>query len=197
MCLSSNISLDSVDFRSSPCDHRHELLWNHGWVGAVRSAIIGCPCNPEGKNPFCIHFAYKNNGNFTVTDYLRSIGCTDAVIWKFHATQFITSLLDTTRRVTVKWNVNPGDRGDLEESRGILSTFDDQVVRGERDLSFQSKRKAQLLISETRARIWLSVPVDGAVFLNKFWNPVRMDNLIRQFSVREKVLQKIAKLKKS
>ncbi len=103
MCLSKGITLESVDFGTSlPCDHRHELLWNEGGASAVRKAIMNCPCNPEGTNPFCIHFAYKNEDRFTVTDYLRSIGCSDALIHTFQTTQIITSILDTTRRVAVK-----------------------------------------------------------------------------------------------
>ena len=195
MCRTENISLDSVDFDSSlPCDHRQELLWNDGWTRAVQRWIMNCPCNPNGANPFCIHFAYKNGDNFTVTDYLRFIGCSNTLIHKFQTTQIVTSILDTTRRVAVKWNVNPGDCGDLPQSRSILSTLDDQV--GRITLPARNKKKIQILLHETRERIWLSVPVDGTIFLTHFWNPVRDDNILRQLFVREKVLKKKMKKQK-
>lgn len=177
----------SFDVASSfPCDHRHERFWKQGWADVVLEKIRNCPCNPGGWNIFCIHSLYFNPDN-SPTKYLESLNCSWTTIRRFQVTQIVAALLDTTRRVVEKWNVNPGNGSNLEESRGILLKNQGRVTT--LPLSLRSKASMFVLIEETRKRLALYPPRDGDIFLEKYWEPVRWFNTRLQLSVREKIPQ--------
>lgn len=171
---------------SSPCDHRHERFWKQGWADAVLSHIKNCPCNPGGRSIFCIHALYFNR-EVTPSQYLESLGCSQTTIRIFQVTQIVAALLDTTRRVVEKWNVNPGNDSNLEESRGILLEDRGRILSLR--LKSTDKKQVFLLIEETRKRLALYPPRDGDDFLQQYWEPVRLFNTRLQLGLREKILR--------
>lgn len=171
---------------SSPCDHRHERFWKQGWADTVLSHIKNCPCNPEGRNIFCIHAIYFNR-EVNPSQYLESLGCSQTTIRIFQVTQIVSALLDTTRRVVEKWNVSPWNASNLAESRGILLQDHGRILS--LPVSSDNKEPLFLLIEETRKRLALYPPRDGDYFLQQYWEPVRSLNMRLQLGLREKILR--------
>jgi hypothetical protein len=185
--MDSSSSSHPFDVASSlPCRHIHESFWKKGWVDAVVEQITNCPCNPGGCNIFCVHSLYSNPNN-SPTKYLESLNCSWITIRRFQVTQIVANLLDTTRRVVEKWNVNLGNSSNLAQSRGIL--LENQGRVSTLPLPLRKKAPMFLLIEETKNRLALYPPRDGEVFLKKYWEPVRSFNARLQLSVREKILQ--------
>jgi len=168
------------------CPHDHELLWSNGWgVSAVVAGIMKCPHNSSKVSPWCIHGSYHWLDSASVDHYFLKLAVPQWIIDEYNVSMFLAGLLDTTRRAPVKGSVGSWEVGfDISsENNSILNL---EYVISLQNVPVEEEILVRSLLNQTR-KMLTGIPADKEKtenFLQRFWEPVRIRNALRQVRVR-------------